>query len=188
MSTIAIDNASPKWRIGRAARITTTAIAGLVAALFMYHEWRNSLQVPLELVVSVHMNDTGSAVRPWAPWWVPTGIMAMLSMLLWRAFAVRRSSVSIIGGTIAFIIVAILIFPVAGLCLELGAVAQYYPRPAMERILAILPLMIVGSIGNTMIYLFINGIVALPASALAGLLNAVVGKLILCLERWLNTA
>ncbi len=183
MSAIVIENASAKLRYGRAARITTIAVAGLFGALFMYFQWRGTLGVPLELSVSVHMNDQGSAVRPWAPWWVPTGIMATLSILLWRAFAVRRRSVSAIGGMIAFTIIAVLVFPVGFLCLELGAVAQYYPPPSIQRVLAILPLMIVSSVGTSAKFLSMGGFVALPVIALIGSLNAVVGKLILRFER-----
>jgi hypothetical protein len=186
-SADAIDSLEGARREGRIARGTTMVAAGLLGALHMYWCWRGLLGVPLELSVSVHMNDSRSAVDPWAPWWVPTGILAALTTLLWRALAIRPGRVAALRGALALVIAALLAFPVAFMCLELGAVAQYNPMPSATRILIVLPLMVVGSVSGAAVFLMFHGLAFIPAAAILGLINAGLGKLMLRIGHWLRS-
>ncbi|MBX9841714.1 MAG: hypothetical protein K2Z80_07900 [Xanthobacteraceae bacterium] len=159
-------------------------LAGLFATCHMLLLWRNVLGVPWELSVAAHMNDQGSPVRPWAPWWVPACIMALLAMLLWRAFAARRERILAWRGALVFALIALLGFPVAFLCLNLGATAQYYPRPSVDHVLLILPMMVVSSLGGgLMVIASVGNYISLPIAALFGAVNAGIGKLVLRIGR-----
>jgi hypothetical protein len=173
----------PQSRDSRIAQRTTVVLAGLLGGLMMYWTWRGPLGVPLELKISMHLDDQLPPVRPWAPWWAPTGILLLLTMMLWRILAAHARRISALGGTLALVLASVLTFPVAFLCLELGAVAQYDPLPPINRILAVLPLMLVESIASAILFLLMNGIAMLPAAALLGLINAGFGDAILWIER-----
>jgi hypothetical protein len=182
MSTIAIDPASAKPRDGRAARVTTIVIAGLLGALYAYYQWRGPLGVSLEFSVSVHMNDDSTPMRPWAPWWIPIGIVAALSMLLWRRLALRRG-ISAIGGMVAFMAVELVTLPVLFLCLSLGLLPQYYPSPSILRVLTSLPAMVLQAVATTIMIGMMGAFFHMPVLALIAALNAGIGKLILRVGR-----
>jgi hypothetical protein len=179
MGSVALSSVTARQpAAGRAAKLVTIALAGLYGALMMYWTWRGVLGVPLELSVPVHMSDTGSPARPWAPWWVPTSIMAIIAMLLWRLLVARRDRVVVWRGMLVFILISLLDEPVAHLCSQIGAMMQFNPRPSIERILMILPIMLVGSVGLAVMMFMMGGFIALPVVALLGALNASIGKLI----------
>ena len=170
----------------KVARTITIALAGLFGLAWMLWVWRWDIGVPWQLSVAVHMNDQGSPVRPWAPWWVPACILAALAALMWRMFAVRRDRIIAWRGALVFALIVLLAHPVAFLCLELGATAQFYPRPSLDRVLLVLPLMVVGSVGTALMVMAMGGFILMPIAALVGAMNAGIGKLVLWIGRKLG--
>jgi hypothetical protein len=164
----------------KVARTMTIILAGLFGLACMLWVWRVMLGVPWELSVAVHMNDQGAPVRPWAPWWVPASIMAILAMLLWRAFAARHERILAWRGALVFALIPLLAFPIAFLCLNLGATAQYYPRPSFDHVLLTLPIMVISSLSvGLMIVVSVGNYISLPIAALFGAANAGIGKFVL---------
>jgi hypothetical protein len=183
VSTVTIDGTSSRRPgEGRLARLVTVALAGLFGAAAIYWIWRVEIGVPLELSVPVHMSDQGSPARPWAPWWVPVSILTPIAMLLWRLLAVRRNRILAWRGALAFALIVQLALPIALLCLELGATAQFYPMPSLQRVLTILPLMMTEAIGTAAIAAMMGGFIFVPVAALFGAANAGIGKRILKIE------
>jgi hypothetical protein len=156
--------------------LVTTLIAGGFGAFFTYLLWRNSLRVPLELSVPVHMGDQGSPVRPWAPWWVPTLIMAAITMLLWRWLALRRRRISLWGAAIAMLVSSFVVYVVAISSLEVGAMLQYVPQPSVLRILSVMPHVLLAGLQVIVISIKSGGFALWPVYALAGLLTAAAGR------------
>jgi hypothetical protein len=159
----------------------TTLIAGAIGGFFTYLTWRNSLGVPLELSVPVHMGDRGAPVKPWAPWWVPTLIMAAITMLLWRWLALRRRRISLQGAAIAMLVSSFVVYVVAIASLEVGAMLQYVPQPSVLRILSLMPHVLLEGLQLIAVSIKVGGFVLWPVYALAGLLIAAAGRGVLWL-------
>ncbi len=155
-----------------------TAIAALVGATMMYLRWRGFFGVPHVLSVPVHMNDQGSPVRPWAPWWVPTGIMAIVTALLWCRLAVRKQRISLWGGAFALMLASMLTYTVGAICLEVGAMMQFLPRPPVTHILMVMPLVLLGGLQLIVLSLIMGGFIMLPLAALVGAALAAIGRIV----------
>ncbi len=155
-------------------------VAGLTGAAMMYLEWRSFFGVPHELSVPVHMANEGSPVRMWAPWWVPASIVMLLTMMLWRLLAVRKGGISFWGGVLAMVFAGPLIHLVAIICLEVGAMLQFNPRPPINRILALIPPVIREGLGLIVIMGSVWGVLW---GALIGMFTVLLGRLMLRLAR-----
>jgi hypothetical protein len=167
MTAISINTTAAPRETGRAIWISML-LAGLAGALNMYATWRFNLEVPLQLTVPLHMDPATESVRPWAPWWVPVAITALLAMLLWRAFAVRADGVRFVGGTVAATLTCYLTFVVAVFCLEYGAILQYVPPPPLAKLLMVSPLVLIGSVKMLALQLFFG----FPVATIGNLLIA----------------
>lgn len=173
------------WTI---AVLVTTIVAGLMGGLMTYWAWRMALGVPLKLSVPIHMSDVGSPARPWAPWWVPTGIMFIVAMLMWRLLAVRKHRLSFGGGATALTLVALMIYPVGHICLSFGAVSQYSTQPSISRIIELLPLLLIEAASGALLFLSFNAMVLIPGAVVFGLMTTGVGRFIMCVGDWVTRA
>jgi hypothetical protein len=169
----------------RVALWLATIVAGLAGAAMMYLEWRGFFGVPHELSVPVHMADEGSPVKMWAPWWVPASTMMLLTMMLWRLLAVRKGGISFWGGVLAMVIAGPLIYLVAIICLEVGAMLQFNPRPPINRILALVPLVIREGLELIVVMGSVWGILW---GSLIGVVTVLLGRLMLRLARRVDRA
>jgi hypothetical protein len=162
------------------ANLVTTFIAGLIGAGLMYWTWRGVLEIPFVLTVGLHMDPASQSVRPWAPWWVPVGMMCLLTMLVWHRFAARPRGISVKCATAIFFVVSNLTYVVASLCLEYGAMAQYVPFPSVLRMLFALPLVLLGGAQMGLMYF----IFATPIGwALSLLMCAIIGGVTVAIGR-----
>jgi hypothetical protein len=167
----------------RIAILLSTFVAGIVGALYMYWTWRVEIGIPLQLSIGLHMDPAWESVRPWAPWWVPTAIMAIITMVLWRILAAHAAGVSLKGGAIAIMIVSYLTYGVAMICLEIGAMMQYVPPPSLGRMLTVMPLVLIEAGRVMLLYLLmgfpIGWIATGLVSTINGMATAAVGRIIL---------
>jgi hypothetical protein len=164
----------------RIALWLATMIAGLAGAAMMYLEWRGFFGVPHELSVPVHMADEWSPAKLWAPWWAPVSIMMLLTMLLWRLLAVRKQGISFWGGVLAMVLAWPSVYLVAIICLELGAMMQFNPRPSIARILALMPLVLQEGLELIVV---MGGVLGLLWGTLIGMTTVAAGRLILRIAR-----
>ena len=177
MSALAVEqNPASDKRARRTAVRLTTVVAGLCAGLFTYWVWRKQLGIPLQLSIAIHMDDPSSPIRPWAPWWVPSLLMAVTFMAIWRLLAVRARGFSLIGGALAMVLAVPLVFVVAGICLEYGALLQSPRGLGLAELAAFAPLVVVGALQMSMVFMTFSGVWLIPA-AVAGLLIASLGRL-----------
>src|SRR5262249_40931179 len=109
--------------IRRIAVVLTSLVAGAVGCVIAYWTWRMVLGVPLGLEPDLRLAavPVPGAAAPPTPWWVPVAIVGAIAMLLWPVLAAHARRISLLGGSVAIVLVSILIFPVAAICVELAA-------------------------------------------------------------------
>jgi hypothetical protein len=163
--------------IRRIAVVLTSLVAGAVGCLIAYWTWRMVLKLPLGLepdlrAASVNAASNGASA---APWWVPTAIVGAVAMLLWPILAAHARRISLLGGSAAIVLVSILIFPIAAVCVEVAAITRDGWPPVLEFITA-MPRVFVDAVKVTFVNLLYCGLITVPAAALIGLLLAAFGR------------
>jgi hypothetical protein len=163
--------------IRRFAVVLTSLVAGAVGCLIAYWTWRMVLNVPLGLApdlraASVNAASNGASA---APWWVPTAIVGAVAMLLWPILAAHARRISLLGGSAAIVLVSILIFPIAAVCVEVAAITRDGWPPVLEFVTA-MPRVFVDAVKVTFVNLLYCGLITVPAAALIGLLLAAFGR------------
>ncbi|MDQ2080138.1 hypothetical protein RA307_08090 [Xanthobacteraceae bacterium Astr-EGSB] len=163
----------------------TTLVAGAVGGLIAYWTWRMVLRMPLALAPELGVAaGAPSDVRPWAPWWVPAAIVGLVAMVLWPILATHARRISLIGGAAAIVLVSILFFPVAAICVQLAALTSSGWPPVVEFVGA-LPRVLAEAVKLTFVNLMYSGAVTVPLAALIGLLLAAFGRFIAWTVDWL---
>jgi len=159
--------------------VVTTLAAGAVGCLIAYWTWRMVLRLPLGVAsdFGVVAGTESHRLAVWAPWWVPTAIVGAVAMVLWPILAAHARRISLIGGSAAIVLVSILIFPVAALCIEFSSLTSNGWPPIVEFIGA-LPRVMAEAVKTTFINLMYSGAVTVPLAALIGLLLAAFGRVI----------
>jgi hypothetical protein len=159
--------------------LLTTVVAGGVGCLIAYWTWRMVLRMPLTLMPGSGLaGGVGADVMDgWAPWWVPTAIVGAVAMILWPILATHARRISLIGGSAAIVLVSILIFPVAAMCVEFAALTRDGWPPVLQFIGA-MPRVFGEAVRITFVNLMYSGIVTIPLAALVGLLLAAFGRAI----------
>jgi hypothetical protein len=142
----------------------------------MYWHWRGFFGVPLEFSVAVRLSDEGSHVRPWAPWWVPSVLMGLIAMVLWRILATRRHTISLWGAGVSIMLTSVLPYMVGIICLEVGAMLQFVPRPPFHKILSVMPLVFAEGFQLIALTLMMGGAVVAIGYAIVGLGLAAAGR------------
>ena len=165
--------------------LLTTVVAGAAGCLIAYWTWRMVLRLPLAIApgsgLSAGTNAAGSG--PWAPWWVPSAIVGAVAMILWPILAAHARRISLLGGSAAIVLVSILIFPVAAVCVELAALTRDGWPPVLEFIGA-MPRVLGEAVNITFVNLMYSGVVTIPLAALIGLLLAAFGRLVTWTVDW----
>jgi hypothetical protein len=164
--------------IRRIAVVTTSLVAGAVGCLIAYWTWRMVLKVPLGLEPDLQHAPLNAATGggQGAPWWVPSAIVGAVAMLLWPILAARARRVSLIGGSAAIVLVSLLIFPIAALCVEMTALT-HDGWPSVVELVGALPRVLGDAVKITFLNLLYCGLVTVPAAALIGLLLAGFGRM-----------
>jgi hypothetical protein len=177
--------AAPQGRDFRQISIVlTTLVAGAVGGLIAYWTWRMVLRMPLALAPELGMAaGEPSDVQPWAPWWVPAAIVGLVAMVLWPILATHARRISLIGGAAAIVLVSILFFPVAAVCVQFAALTSSGWPPVVEFVGA-LPRVLAEAVKLTFVNLMYSGAVTVPLAALIGLLLAAFGRLIAWTVDW----
>jgi hypothetical protein len=179
---------APEERAPRQISIVlTTLVAGGVGCLIAYWTWRMILRLPLAVApdFGVAAADRSPELVAGTPWWVPTMIVGAVAMVLWPILATHARRMSLLGGSAAIVIVSILIFPVAALCLEFASLTSNGWPPVIEFIGA-LPRVMAEAVKVTFVNLMYSGAVTVPLAALIGLLLAAFGRLIAWTVDWLE--
>jgi hypothetical protein len=163
--------------IRRFAVVLTSLVAGAVGCLIAYWTWRMVLKLPLGLepdlrAASINAASNGASV---APWWVPTAIVGAVAMLLWPILAAHARRISLLGGSAAIVLVSILIFPIAAVCVEVAAITRDGWPPVVDFITA-MPRVLVDASRVTFVNLLYCGLITVPAAALIGLMLAAFGR------------
>jgi hypothetical protein len=164
--------------IRRIAVLLTSLVAGAVGCLIAYWTWRMVLGLPLGLepdlrLASVPATEQGA---PPTPWWVPVAIVGAVAMLLWPILAAHARRISLLGGSVAIVLVSILIFPVAAVCVQLAALSTN-GWPSIVELVGALPRVLVEAVKVTFVNLVYCGLVTVPAAALIGLMLAAFGRM-----------
>jgi len=164
--------------IRRIAVMLTTLVAAAAGCLIAYWTWRMVLRLPLALEpgsgIAASAADSDSMVG--TPWWVPTVIAGAVAVALWPILAAHARRISLLGGSAAIVLVSILIFPVAAICIEVAAVSSR-GLPSMVELAAAIPGIVVDAVQMTFVNIMYCGLVTVPAAALIGLLLAAFGRL-----------
>jgi hypothetical protein len=165
----------------------TTVVAGGVGCLIAYWTWRMVLKLPLALAPGSGFLAAGSGegTDAGAPWWVPTAIVGALAMILWPILAAHARRISLVGGSAAIVLVSILIFPVAAMCIEFAVLTRDGFPPVLQFIGA-MPRVLGEAVKVTFVNLMHSGIVVIPLAALIGLLLAAFGRLVAWSVDWLS--
>jgi hypothetical protein len=167
--------------------LLTTIVAGAAGCLIAYWTWRMVLRLPL--AVAPGSGLSGAAVvadnDPWAPWWVPSAIVGGVAMVLWPILAAHARRISLLGGSAAIVLVSILIFPVAAVCVELASLTRDGWPPVLEFIGA-MPRVLGEAVNVTFVNLMYSGVITIPLAALIGLLLAAFGRLVGRTVDWLS--
>ena len=169
--------ASSEPAVRRFAVVLTSLVAGAVGCLIAYWTWRMVLNLPLGLepdlrTASVNAASNGASATPW---WVPTAIVGAVAMLLWPILAAHARRISLLGGSAAIVLVSILIFPIAAVCVEVAAITRDGWPPVVELVTA-MPRVFVDAVKVTFVNLLYCGLITVPAAALIGLLLAAFGR------------
>jgi hypothetical protein len=178
--------AAPAPAVRHVAVLLTTAVAGAAGCLIAYWTWRMVLRLPLALAPDSGLAAAGHAdsPAPWAPWWVPTAIVGIVAMILWPILAAHARRISLLGGSAAIVLVSIVIFPIAAVCVELAALTQDGWPPVLQFIGA-MPRVLVEAVNVTFANLIHSGLITIPLAALIGLMLAAFGRLIGWIVDWL---
>jgi hypothetical protein len=164
--------------IRRIAVAVTSLVAGAVGCLIAYWTWRVVLRLPLGLATDLRHAasvDAPAGAAPLTPWWVPAAIVAAVAMLLWPILAAHARRISLLGGSAAIVLVSILIFPVAAVCVEFSAIT-HDGWPTIVEFVGAMPRVLVEAVKVTFANLIYCGLITVPAAALIGLLLAAAGR------------
>jgi hypothetical protein len=169
---------SPAPAIRRIAVALTSLVAGAVGCIIAYWTWRMVLGLPLGLEPDLRLASTPAPVpaAPLTPWWVPAAIVGAVAMLLWPVLAAHARRISLLGGSAAIVLVSILIFPVAAICVELAALSRD-GWPSIVELIGAMPRVLVEAVKVTFANLIYCGLITVPAAALIGLLLAASGRM-----------
>jgi hypothetical protein len=164
--------------IRRIAVVLTSLAAGAVGCLIAYWTWRMVLRMPLGLESDLHAASPSAPVgaAPLTPWWVPAAIVGAVAMLLWPILAAHARRISLLGGSVAIVLVSILIVPVAAVCVELAALS-HDGWPSIVELVGAMPRVLVEAVKVTFANLIYCGLVTVPAAALIGLMLAACGRM-----------
>jgi hypothetical protein len=143
------------------------------------------LRLPLALAPGSGLaGGGGEGTGAWAPWWVPTAIVGIVAMVLWPILAAHARRISLVGGSAAIVLVSILIFPVAAMCIEFAALTRDGWPPVLQFIGA-MPRVLSEAVRITFVNLMYSGIITIPLAALIGLLLAAFGRVVTWTVDWL---
>jgi hypothetical protein len=164
--------------IRRIAVVLTSLVAGAVGCLIAYWTWRVVLRMPLGLEPDLHASSANALAggTPLTPWWVPAAIVGAVAMLLWPILATHARRISLLGGSAAIVLVSILIFPVAAICVEF-TVITHDGWPTIVEFVGAVPRVLVEAVKVTFANLIYCGLITVPAAALIGLLLAAGGRM-----------
>ncbi len=164
--------------IRRIAVVLTSLVAGGVGCVIAYWTWRMVLGLPIALEPDLRLASTPAAdsAAPLTPWWVPAAIVGAVATLLWPVLAAHARRISLLGGSAAIVLVSILIFPVAAICVELAALS-HDGWPSLIELIGALPRVLVEAVKVTFTNLIYCGLITVPAAALIGLLLAAFGRM-----------
>ena len=169
-----LESSAPAIR--RIAVVLTSLVAGAVGCLIAYWTWRVVLRLPLGLEPDLHPIDSAPAVAPLTPWWVPAVIVGAVAMLLWPILAAHARRISLLGGSAAIVLVSILIFPVAAICVELATIT-HDGWPSIVELVGAMPRVMGEAVKVTFVNLIYCGLITVPAAALIGLMLAAFGRM-----------
>jgi TPR repeat protein len=172
-----LPNESPTGRGRNLAGIVSAVLACIVTGLLVYWFWRKVLGVPLVFPGGIHLNDGPTSLRPWAPWWLPITVMVAMTLLVWRALAVRRGTVSWIGAPFAMMTLAPMAVFIGALSLQLGILMQLPDMPPAEKIMQFAAAGLGESTTLFVLNLDFVALVLAPAAVL-GLLIAAVARIV----------
>jgi hypothetical protein len=176
LQTSALGSSSPAIR--RIAVVLTSLVAGAVGCVIAYWTWRMVLKIPLGLEPDLRLGAVNAPLQgtPGAPWWVPSAIVGAVAMLLWPILAAHARRISLLGGSAAIVLVSLLIFPIAAMCVEITALT-HNGWPSVVELVGAMPRMIIEAVRITFLNLIYCGLITVPAAALIGLLLAACGRL-----------
>jgi len=97
-------------------------------------------------------------------------------MLLWPVLAAHARRISLLGGSAAIVLVSILIFPAATICVEVAALTRDGWPSFLELVGATLRAL-VEAVRVTFANLVYCGLITVPAAALIGLMIAAFGRM-----------
>jgi hypothetical protein len=106
---------------------------------------------------------------------VPSAIVGAVAMLLWPILAAHARRISLLGGSAAIVLVSLLIFPIAAMCVEI-TVLTHDGWPSIVELVGATPRMLVEAVRITFLNLLYCGLITVPAAALIGLLLAAGGR------------
>jgi len=162
----------------RFAVVLTTLVAGAAGCLIAYWTWRMVLRLPLAVepgsgvAGNAAVGDTMAATS----WWVPTLIAGAVALALWPILAAHARRISLLGGSAAIVLVSLVIFPVAAICVEMAAVTSR-GLPPLGDLFAAIPGIVGSAVQVTFVNLIYCGLITVPAAAFIGLLLAAGGRL-----------
>jgi hypothetical protein len=164
--------------IRRIAVVLTSLVAGAVGCVIAYWTWRVVLRLPLGLEPDLHASAPSAAAggAPLTPWWVPAAIVGTVAMLLWPILAAHARRISLLGGAVAIVLVSILIFPVAAICVQFTGIS-HDGWPSIVEFVGAAPRVLVEAVKVTFANLIYCGLITVPAAALVGLLLAAGGRM-----------
>ena len=171
-----LESSAPAIR--RIAVVLTSLVAGGVGCLIAYWTWRVVLRLPLGLEPDLHLSpgNTAAGGAPLTPWWVPAAIVGAVAMLLWPILAAHARRISLLGGSAAIVLVSVLIFPVAAICVELAAITRD-GWPSIVELVGAMPRVLGDAVKVTFVNLIYCGLITVPAAALIGLMLAAFGRM-----------
>ena len=170
------DTPAPASR--RIAVVLTSLVAGGVGCLIAYWTWRVVLRLPLGLEPNLNLSPGNAAADsvPLTPWWVPAAIVGAVAMLLWPILAAHARRISLLGGSAAIVLVSIIIFPVAAICVEVAGIT-HDGWPSIVEFVGAMPRVLGEAVKVTFVNLIYCGLITVPAAALIGLLLAAFGRM-----------
>ncbi len=167
---------SPAPAIRRIAVVLTSLVAGAVGCVIAYWTWRMVLRLPLGLEPDLSPANAAAGSAPLTPWWVPAAIVGAVAMLLWPVLAAHARRISLLGGSAAIVLVSILIFPVAAVCVQVAGLTTD-GWPSIVEFVGAMPRVLVEAVKVTFVNLIYCGLITVPAAALIGLLLAAFGRM-----------
>jgi len=170
--------AGTKPVLRRIVVLFTALVAGAAGCLIAYWTWRMVLKLPLGLDANLRLASTVAAPSeaPAMHWWVPVAIAGGIAVLLWTILAAHARRISLVGGSAAIVLVSILIFPVAAICVEIAGITDN-GWPSIFEFVGAMPRVLVEAVKVTFVNLIYCGLITVPAAALIGLLLAAFGRM-----------